>query len=432
MRRMDELDAVLEVRDILAVTEEVCVLQGWQHNATTTTTPHCIASTHHYTNNMQNNSMRKSPMLKKGQAYGKDMNRRINLNPTAALPTVGGTSDATAAAQPSTSYVPSCTPSPVLSSCSSVEISPASPSSGGTLSPPCRRAGRKGVKKAKGSTSRHSQKRVKVSSSPPPAPHVTTTTAPQHTATQPHARLCDVYVWSEGSVPDNPSLDGTYGGIQPAFPVRAGQDYVDYFLAFLDDGFVQRMCDETNKYRQQCVPEGVGPVGSRKMIQVGEPQQPSLRQFSRTLVTQLLQRFGQVTLTLPRRHSDTIPDRVEARAYLGRHYMEHLPPTGSKKNLRCCSGEDLLSSNISSQRKIILASLRQLDRLETRDWMRRHNHTSPPGCHRCLHVELVVVSVMSTATPHNNNTEREKHHIGTMSVMCGCCVLDNVTQTITH
>ncbi|KAK3895617.1 hypothetical protein Pcinc_000540 [Petrolisthes cinctipes] len=71
-------------------------------------------------------------------------------------------------------------------------------------------------------------------------------------------------------------------------------------------------------------------------MQVGEPQQPSLRQFSRTVVTQLLQRFGQVTLMIPRPHSDTILDQVEARAYLDRLYMERLPPTGSKVGVARC------------------------------------------------------------------------------------------------
>ncbi|KAK3870706.1 hypothetical protein Pcinc_024087 [Petrolisthes cinctipes] len=54
-------------------------------------------------------------MLKKDQAYGKGVNRRISLTPTAALPTAGATSGASAAAQPSTSYATSHTPSPIQS-----------------------------------------------------------------------------------------------------------------------------------------------------------------------------------------------------------------------------------------------------------------------------------------------------------------------------
>ncbi|KAK3861570.1 hypothetical protein Pcinc_032482 [Petrolisthes cinctipes] len=74
-------------------------------------------------------------------------------------------------------------------------------------------------------------------------------------------------MWSGGSdfVPDSPAFDMTDDGIQPAFPVHAGQYYVDYFLAFMDDGVVQRICDETNRYQEQCAPEGLGPVGSQKM-----------------------------------------------------------------------------------------------------------------------------------------------------------------------
>ncbi|KAK3887095.1 hypothetical protein Pcinc_004230 [Petrolisthes cinctipes] len=65
---------------------------------------------------------------------------------------------------------------------------------------------------------------------------------------------------------------------------------------------------------------------------VGEPQQPSLSQFSQTVVTQLLQKFGQVTQTIPPRHSDTLPDRGEPWEYLDRHFMEHLPLTDTKSD----------------------------------------------------------------------------------------------------
>ncbi|KAK3895001.1 hypothetical protein Pcinc_001294 [Petrolisthes cinctipes] len=71
--------------------------------------------------------------------------------------------------------------------------------------------------------------------------------------------------------------------------------------------------------------------------QVSEPQQPSLRQFSRTVVTQLQQKFGQVTPTVLGRHSDTLPDRVKAWAYMDWHYIEHLPPTATKKEEGCVS-----------------------------------------------------------------------------------------------
>lgn len=67
------------------------------------------------------------------------------------------------------------------------------------------------------------------------------------------------------------------------------------------------------------------------MTQVGERLQPSLRQFSRTVITQLLERFGQVTAQAPRRHSDALPDRLEARDFMDRHYIESLPPTGTRK-----------------------------------------------------------------------------------------------------
>ncbi|KAK3886992.1 hypothetical protein Pcinc_002646 [Petrolisthes cinctipes] len=57
------------------------------------------------------------------------------------------------------------------------------------------------------------------------------------------------------------------------------------------------------------------------MFKFGESQQPSVRQFSRTVVTQLLQKFGQVTQTIPPRHLDILPDRGEPR-----DYQHHLPP----------------------------------------------------------------------------------------------------------
>ncbi|KAK3894882.1 hypothetical protein Pcinc_001378 [Petrolisthes cinctipes] len=60
--------------------------------------------------------------------------------------------------------------------------------------------------------------------------------------------------------------------------------------------------------------------------QVSGWQQPSPRQFILTVVTQLLQRFDQVTAPTPRRHSDALPDRLEGRSYIERHAIEPLPP----------------------------------------------------------------------------------------------------------
>ncbi|KAK3861576.1 hypothetical protein Pcinc_032488 [Petrolisthes cinctipes] len=64
--------------------------------------------------------------------------------------------------------------------------------------------------------------------------------------------------------------------------------------------------------------------------QVGESQQPSLRQFSLTVVTQLLQKFGQVTAPLPRRHSNTFPDQLKAHAYMEKHFAVPLPPSNAR------------------------------------------------------------------------------------------------------
>ena len=72
---------------------------------------------------------------------------------------------------------------------------------------------------------------------PAPAAHAT--------IAQPYTISCGVFVWNDGSefIPDSPAFDMTNAGIQPAFQVQADQDYVDYFLAFLDvSNSIPRSC----------------------------------------------------------------------------------------------------------------------------------------------------------------------------------------------
>ncbi|KAK3861563.1 hypothetical protein Pcinc_032475 [Petrolisthes cinctipes] len=76
--------------------------------------------------------------------------------------------------------------------------------------------------------------------------------------------------------------------------------------------------------------------------QVGESQQPSLRQFSLTVVTQLLQKFGQVTAPLPRRHSNTFPDQLKAHAYMEKHFAVPLPPSNARNVGDCSAGRVLV------------------------------------------------------------------------------------------
>ena len=77
-------------------------------------------------------------------------------------------------------------------------------------------------------------------------------------------------------------------------------------------------------------------------VQVGGITQPSLRQFSKAVVLQVLAKFGKVTPALPRRHSDVgLPDRLQAREWVTCHQLVHLPRTAAGKpgvgRCRVCS-----------------------------------------------------------------------------------------------
>ena len=77
-------------------------------------------------------------------------------------------------------------------------------------------------------------------------------------------------------------------------------------------------------------------------VQVGGIQQPSLRLFSKGVIAQLLEKFGRVTAVNPRRHSDTQPDRLEAKNFLSRHVLVSMPLTRaggrvSQGTCRVCS-----------------------------------------------------------------------------------------------
>ncbi|XP_063875711.1 uncharacterized protein LOC135108529 isoform X2 [Scylla paramamosain] len=96
---------------------------------------------------------------------------------------------------------------------------------------------------------------------------ITTSTATQATTAPPATHSCDVFVWNDGSdfILDSPAFDMTNAGIQPAFPVHAGHDYVEYFVAFLDESILQQICEESNRYHEWCTTSDT--VLSAKTIQ---------------------------------------------------------------------------------------------------------------------------------------------------------------------
>ena len=64
------------------------------------------------------------------------------------------------------------------------------------------------------------------------------------------------------------------------------------------------------------------------LVKSGKRQ--SLRVFHKNLILQLLEKYGTVQDAAPRRHTmEGKPDRLQAHAYISRHFLDNIPPSVS-------------------------------------------------------------------------------------------------------
>ena len=69
------------------------------------------------------------------------------------------------------------------------------------------------------------------------------------------------------------------------------------------------------------------------LVNTGTPG-VSLKNFSRNVITQLLERYGMLISRRPGRSAKDI-DRLAAVNFCDRHFLQHIPPTATKKKGQC-------------------------------------------------------------------------------------------------
>ena len=80
-----------------------------------------------------------------------------------------------------------------------------------------------------------------------------------------------------------------------------------------------------------------------------------LREFSLSVIRQLLQKYGEVKSFHPGRQNlrDSAPDRLEAANYIARHHLANIPPKGNRavgqRNCHVCTN----TSKNTKQRKTV-------------------------------------------------------------------------------
>ncbi|XP_042234903.1 piggyBac transposable element-derived protein 4-like [Homarus americanus] len=79
-------------------------------------------------------------------------------------------------------------------------------------------------------------------------------------------------------------------------------------------------------------------LNAYKLYLVKTRKKSSLRVFQKQVISQILEKYGDVVPAVPRRHSQTgLPDRLLALDWVARHYLDDLPsdPSGRKVQRRC-------------------------------------------------------------------------------------------------